>query len=777
MTFFKNVTIRRKLIAMQLLTVFFVLLFYGIVSIVNETRLYQFAVTGKLSTLAELLGLNCVSALHFQDNGTAQKILGSVQAEENVVNAWIYDANGNLFASYSRKGFEGFAFPRRETGMHEFEPGYLTVSESITGDQEVLGSILLRLDIQHFQRVLRRSMMTAGIVLTVAMIMALLLSAAMQRTISVPIQSLAHTVREMSFENLSARVKIRSKDEIGTLAASFNQMAENLEDANRALQKERNLLDERVKQLDCLYGISKIVEESDISMERILERTVDLMPSAWQYPEAACARIALDGQEYCSGGLQRCSEAVARQSSDILVRDEVAGSVSVCYLEERPDAHEGPFLKGEREMINAVAERLGGIVERKHTEKELAEERRNLERTVKSRTEEVRESLKTLKDTNLRMEEANRHKNRFLSSMSHELRTPLNAILGFADLMQGQFFGKLNEKQLNYVRQIDGSGKHLLDLINDLLDMAKIDAGAMELEPEEINPEECMNAVMVMMNTQFRKKRQTVEMSVDPAVTCVIADARKCKQIMLNLLSNAVKYTPEGGRIEVRTKREGSFLRVEVSDTGVGIEPEEQEKIFSEFHQADHMRDEQLGGTGIGLALTRRLVALHGGDIGVESKPGRGSTFWFTLPLRKSAPKEPATKEDETEAARAVVTGRRILVAEDNDVNMSMILDMLRVHDHEMAVAKNGKEAVDLAQSHKPELILMDIRMPVMDGLEATRQLRAIPEFADVPIIALTASAGSEAEQRCLDAGCTEHLTKPVQSKELFAVLQRHLAP
>lgn len=550
------------------------------------------------------------------------------------------------------------------------------------------------------------------------------------------------------------------------------RLVRKLEDKMLDLQEREHDLEERVKELNCLYNIAKVVEEPGISLGGILQRTAELIPPAWQYPEIACGRIILEGQEFKTKNFKETSWS---QAGDIVVRGEPIGAVKVCYLEQRPESDEGPFLKEEAELIDAVAERLGRIIERKRVEKELAEEHRNLERTVESRTEELRQSLKTLEDTNLRLEEANRHKNQFLSSMSHELRTPLNAVLGFADLMQGQFFGKLNEKQLSYVTQIDGSGKHLLALINDLLDMAKIDAGSMELEPEEIHPEECMNGVAAMMNAQFRKKQLTVETSIDPEVPSVTADGRKWKQIMLNLLSNAIKYTPEGGRIGIRTKMEGDFLRIEVSDTGVGIEPEEQEKIFSEFHQAEHVRDEQLGGTGIGLALTRRLVELHGGKIGVESEPGSGSTFWFTLPLGEGAAEEPSAAVGEAEAAEPAVTGRRILVAEDNDANLSMILDMLRVHDHKVAVAKNGQEAVDLAQSHKPELILMDVRMPVIDGLEATRQVRAMQEFAEIPIIALTASVGPEAEKRCLDAGCTEHLAKPIQSKDLFAVLQRHL--
>ena len=393
---------------------------------------------------------------------------------------------------------------------------------------------------------------------------------------------------------------------------------------------------------------------------------------------------------------------------------------------------------------------------------------------VEQHAELLLEALRNAEDANLRLQEANTAKSRFLSSMSHELRTPLNGILGFTDLLRGQFFGPLNEKQLKYVTQIDDSGKHLLSLISDLLDMAKIDAGAMELELTKLALSECIEAVTAIMDMQFRKKSIALKLYIEPELPVLTADLRKCKQIMFNLLSNAVKFTPEDGRIEIRVSRlQSEFLRVEVSDTGVGIKPEELGKIFSEFHQADHVRDEQLGGTGLGLALTARLVELHGGEIGVESTVGAGSVFWFTLPFNTPQPEE--TQEPATETVPETPRRHRILVAEDNDVNLKMLLDMLSIHGHEVIVARNGREAVELAQQRKPDVILMDMRMPVMTGLEATRQLRSLPEFADLPIIALTASTGTEAEERQLAIGCTAHLAKPIQSKELFEALKHYL--
>ena len=393
---------------------------------------------------------------------------------------------------------------------------------------------------------------------------------------------------------------------------------------------------------------------------------------------------------------------------------------------------------------------------------------------------ELRTSYKNLEAAKLLQEQANRAKTQFLSTMSHEFRTPLNVIIGYTDLLSEQLPGKLNEKQLKYISETSSSGKLLLSLINDLLDVSKIDAGAMELEMEDVSIDELINGIVSMMSRQFVKKKITVKTSIEPTLPVVTADLRKCKQILLNLLTNALKFTPMDGRVEICAVNVGdSGVRIEVRDTGIGIAEDKIDKIFFEFYQAENVIDEQLGGTGIGLALTRRLVELHGGEIGVEIKLGKGSTFWFTLPLKKLPRNESSEQKEVEEVLKengVTPKGRRILIAEDNEHNLAMAIEMLDAHNHQVVVARNGQEAVEMAKLHKPELILMDIRMPVMNGLEATQKLRAIPEFVNTPIIAMTASTGSEAEKTYLAKGCTAHLAKPVHLKQLYAILKKYLS-
>jgi signal transduction histidine kinase len=239
-----------------------------------------------------------------------------------------------------------------------------------------------------------------------------------------------------------------------------------------------------------------------------------------------------------------------------------------------------------------------------------------------------------IQEKSRQLEVANRHKSEFLANMSHELRTPLNAIIGFSEVLDERYFGELNPKQAEYVKDIHGSGKHLLQLINDILDLSKIEAGRMELEVGDFDLPAALQNAMTLVRERAQRHGIALGLDVDPTLGSFRADERKFKQIMLNLLSNAVKFTPEGGKVSVAAKLNGSAVEVSVSDTGVGIAPEDQAIVFEEFRQVGRDYTRKAEGTGLGLALTRRFVELHGGAISLSSALGKGSTFTFTLPIR-----------------------------------------------------------------------------------------------------------------------------------------------
>jgi|GEM_PF-3364386 len=442
----------------------------------------------------------------------------------------------------------------------------------------------------------------------------------------------------------------------------------------------------------------------------------------------------------------------------------------------------------DKKIVGAVMI-FSDISERRMAETALRLARDELENRVKERTsqlESMNENLKAEILERVQMEgelqkavnaaqAANKAKSAFLANMSHELRTPLNGILGFSDLLKAQFFGPLNEKQIEYVSQIDYAGKHLLAIINDILDISKIDAGSAELQLEEFSAQDFMEATLAMVRVQFKKKEYETEIKCDPNLRTIYADRRKLRQILLNLLSNAGKFTPPKGKISIIAEVDAGSALISVQDSGIGISKEEQSKIFSEFYQVQKVRDEALGGTGIGLALSKRLIQMHGGQIGVESEPDKGSRFWFKLPLKSKEPSPGFASTTKDSESLQYVYGRKILVAEDSDSNISLILDMLKIHDHSVSLAKTGQEAIDLAISTEPELIFMDLKMPVLDGFEATRRLRTLPKFSKTPILALTASLDVVSKQDCLTSGCDEVVSKPIESKELFRILFKYL--
>lgn len=401
----------------------------------------------------------------------------------------------------------------------------------------------------------------------------------------------------------------------------------------------------------------------------------------------------------------------------------------------------------------------------------------------KQAEQELRENRDQLSVLNKALEKASRAKDEFLANMSHELRTPLNGILGMAEiLLEGQR-GELNERQRTYVTTIDNSGRHLLSLINDILDLSKIEAEKLELQIEKVSVRGVCQASLSFVKEPASKKGITLDLAIEEGVEFLHADERRLKQILVNLLSNAVKFTPEKGRIglEVRLSHGRRLLDFSVSDTGIGIPAEDQERLFSPFTQVDNSFTRNHEGTGLGLALVKRLTEMHGGAVLLDSEVGRGSRFTVCLPWQESdntlhLPTDFAVSADDVSRLTADrKNDATILLVEDNQANLLMIGDYLNAKGYRMVYASNGYEALEGADEASPDLILMDIQMPRMDGLEATQRLRADPRFADTPIVVLTAYAMAGDRERCLEAGATAYLSKPVKLRELAVIVEKLL--
>ena len=673
-------SLQRKLMLITMLTSGFVLLVTSGAFMINHVLTFRHTTVAHLSTVAALIGANSTAALAFGDAKAALETLRALQAEPFVVTALIRSPAGQVFVQYtapdSTRAMEEVLSPNAleaswrhlravptapPSSRYDLGKRSLHLLQPILLDHEHLGDLHIVAHVHAlYDEVYRYALLTV-IILGTAVLLALLLSARLQRLISAPLLHLMETMKAVSLtKDYTLRAVTQSHDELGALTESFNEMVQQIQQHDAALLRYRAHLETEVT-----------------------ERTAALVQ-------------ANTDLEHTVRALQQSTEAA---------------------------------------------------------------------------------------------EAANRAKSQFLANMSHEIRTPMNGMLGMTELL---LHTDLSERQRHLTTTVHRSGALLLSLIDDILDFSKIEAGKLQLDHTDFRPRRIVAEAIELLAEQAHSKGITLTYRAAVTVpTAVHGDPLRLRQILLNLLGNAIKFT-DHGKVAVRVTCVSEdttqvAMRYEIQDTGIGITPEAQTRIFEAFSQADGSTTRQYGGTGLGLTITRHLVHLMGGTIGVDSTPGVGSLFWFTICCARSV--QPSRVLSNTEEflvnvpepeEEALAIRALILLAEDNLVNQEVTVGMLEHCGCQVDVVSDGRAALEAYTLKVYGLVLMDCQMPVMDGLEATRGIRhhELQSGRHCPIVALTAHAQTSDRDACLQAGMDDYLSKPFRIDQLRLLLQRWiLAP
>ncbi len=618
---FDDLPLKRKLIWLTSLVVFVVLVLSTGFGFLRTTREARTAVRTKLAALADMIGTNCTAALNFRDAGDAVRTLHALAADPSVTRAWVLDARGRVFAEFGTPR-PGEVIPDGSLEIAERGGRDMTLSRRIVQDGEPLGTVILRYDLLQYRASVRQGMWQFLIVLAGGLAVALLLALFAQRTLSLPIRRLVDALGRVTRTNdLSIRIPVDRRDEIGVLSRDFNAMLAMI----HSHERDRDRAEEALRESESKYRTL---------VENAKDGIVILQDYRFVYANPSLVEMSGGALEDLLG--TPFIEHVAEEERDKLAlyyESRLRGIVSDSRYETVFLARDGRRVHAE--VSSAVIPFRGrpadlviirDINERKKAEAEIRALNESLERRVEERTRE-------LADANERLIELDRLKSLFLASMSHELRTPLNSILGFTGLLLMGMSGALNEEQARQLNMVHSSAQHLLELINEVLDISKIESGRVDLDVSRFSLAELAGEAVEAVKPLARAKGLALA-ALLPAAAELESDRRRVKQVLMNLLGNAVKFS-DRGEILLRVEAVGDEILVSVADQGPGIRPEDMAKLFNPFGQIDMSSTKTHEGTGLGLYLCKKILGLLGGSIEARSEYGRGSMFTFRLPRRK----------------------------------------------------------------------------------------------------------------------------------------------
>ncbi|RMD86706.1 MAG: response regulator [Candidatus Dadabacteria bacterium] len=776
----RNFSLRTKLIAIPMAIAVTVLLLVSLPLVFYQYKVLRSSKIVQLSVVSDLIANSSTAAIVFNDTTAAQELLQKLSIEKEVESAYLVGRDGKVFAHYSSaKGGKADIDLKVLTKPYKFKNGYVYIKKPVTLDGQLIGYVYLKSRTLSLKQQIKEFLWFVLFIAAVGFVFAAYGAARFQRYIMKPLTMLSDALREISEKgNYSVRIPVTGQDEIGVLVSGYNKMADIIQSREKALIDARDRLEERVKErtlvLEQEIAQRKRAEEALLREQEQLRQIISVAPvpiamldkglrflgnsKMWKKDFSSGESQILrknffdifpdksqKWKEYLKKGLR--GEVVSESEEQIVLSDGSNGYVSFAVQ---------PWLEPEGD--------IGGVI--------VVMER--IDDLIKAREEAI-------KSAELRLQ--------FLANVSHEIRTPLNGIVGFSELLSGT---SLSDEQREYVDILKSSSEILLRLIDDVLDFSKVSSGSVELENAPFSIREEIKTVVKRTLVSASSGVYIRAQIADDVPDILYGDKFKLIQVVANLLSNAVKFTQEGEiiiSVKLHTRKKDGSLTLSfcVSDTGIGIPEEKHKAIFDPFIQADGSVTREYGGTGLGLAICAHIVKLFGGRIWVESKPGKGSKFFFTVNMKEGdkmfcpvAPSElhPVSLGQGTESEikahenKESTKSINILVVEDNLVNQKLVARMLTKQGYNVIVAGNGKEAIDIVRKEKIDLVFMDIQMPVMGGLEATEKIREMENGHRIPIIALTAHAFAEHREECLKKGMDDFITKPVNRRELLKKAQ-----